>query len=266
MACVVETVRRRILIDPGVALAPRRFGLPPHKIELKRAMLVREAILSEFGGATDIVITHFHGDHAPLAEPDESQISLKEFINRLGAARLWIKSRKGSTSLMEKRYLDFVRFLGERAVDADNRNEGDIAFSFPVAHGQRGRGTVIMVRVEDGGEVFVHGSDVQLLDSEASAVIFAWKPDVVFIDGPPVYLATLTYSERSQARENGRRLVQEVEEVIIDHHLLRSKEGLGWLRELTREGKGKVLCGAEKMGLEVNLLEAQRRELYREEV
>lgn len=265
MCCVVETARRQVLIDPGVALAPRRFGLPPHKTELARAVLVREAILKEVEKATDIVITHFHGDHAPLAEPDEGQISLDDFVNQLGTARLWIKSRQGNTRLMERRYWDFVRLLGERAVDADGRQEGDISFSFPVLHGERGKGTVMMVRIEDGGEVFVHGSDVQLLDDEALAIILAWKPDIVFIDGPPVYLLSLHSLERLRAMDNGRRLVQDIREVVIDHHLLRSKEGLDWLRILREEGQGKVFCGAEWMGLKVELLEAQRRELFQAE-
>ncbi|MEO0071552.1 MAG: hypothetical protein ABIK39_05655 [candidate division WOR-3 bacterium] len=262
MCCVVETARHQVLIDPGVALAPRRFGLPPHKTELTRAALIREAILKEVEKATDIVITHFHGDHAPLAEPDEWQISLEEFASKLGTAQLWIKSRQGNTRLMEKRYLDFVRFLGERAVDADGRQEGDISFSFPVAHGESGKGTVMMVRIEDGGEVFVHASDVQLLDLDALAIILAWKPDIVFIDGPPLYLLPLHSLERLKATDNGRGLVQNIREVVIDHHLLRSKEGLDWLRILREEGKGKVFCGAEWMGLKVELLEAQRRELF----
>ncbi len=262
MCCVVETSRRRVLIDPGVALAPFRFGLPPHKLELERASAVREAILHEVEQATDIIISHFHGDHAPLAEPDPTQVPLGDFVKNLKQARLWIKSRQGNTRLMEKRYIDFVRVLGERAVDADGKDEGDIVFSLPVSHGEEGRGTVMMSCLRDGGEVFVHASDTQLLDEEAVTVISNWKPDVVFVDGPPVYLSNLTPDQIQRVKENAKRLAQNAGEVIIDHHLLRSITGLDWLRDLAREGKRVILSGAERMGLPIDLLEAHRRELH----
>ncbi len=262
MCCVVETASRRVVIDPGVALAPLRFGLPPHPVELKRAEAIREEILLEIGQATDIVVSHFHGDHTPLATPDPSQLLLSEFAKQLGAAKIWIKSRHGNTKLMDKRYGDFVHLFGDRALDADGKDDGELAFSLPVLHGKKGRGKVMMTRVVDRGSVFVHGSDIQLLDDEAVAQIITWKPDVVFVDGPPVYLG-LPICERERAITSGRQLAKMVHRVIIDHHLLRSQDGLYWLRQLGEESGGRVMSAADWEGGRPLLLEAQRRSLFR---
>ncbi len=259
---MVKTSRRRVVIDPGVALAPLRFGLPPHPLELKRAESLRTEVLKEVAAATDIVISHFHGDHAPLLKPDPSQIPLNDFVARLGAARVWVKSRQGNTRLMDARYVEVVPVLGSRVVDADGRDDGEIAFSFPVLHGSEGRGTVMMTRIKDGERVFVHGSDIQLLDEEAVAVIRAWEPDIVFVDGPPVYLGVLSDDARAAAFARGVRLAQAVEVLVCDHHLLRSPAGADWLKQVAAASGGRVMDAATFMGKKPELLEAARRGLY----
>jgi len=50
MATVVETGSGRILIDPGAALGPRRYGLPPHPIEKERLREHKELIQEESRG------------------------------------------------------------------------------------------------------------------------------------------------------------------------------------------------------------------------
>lgn len=262
MCCIVETASRRVVIDPGVALAPLRFGLPPHPLELKRASEIRKEILTEIGAATDIVISHFHGDHSPLAEPDPSQVPLLDFIQQLGRTKIWVKSRLGNTRLMEKRYQDFVRALADRVLDGDGKDDGELAFSLPVWHGNEKRGTVMMTRVVEREQVFVHGSDIQLLDDEAVISILSWKPDIVFVDGPPVYLG-LPFAQRQRAIENGLKLASGVERLIVDHHLLRSGTGLNWLRQISEESGTRATSAAEWEGKEPLLLEAQRRSLFR---
>ena len=62
MATFVET-DTKILIDPGVSLAPVRYGLPPHAIELKKLEEKRNEII-RFARKTDILtISHYHYDH-----------------------------------------------------------------------------------------------------------------------------------------------------------------------------------------------------------
>ena len=61
-------------------------------------------------------------------------------------------------------------------------------FSRPVPHGQPGahENTVMMTRIEENGQVFVHASDVQLLERETIEAILNWTPDVVLTSGPPL--------------------------------------------------------------------------------
>ncbi len=265
MCCVVETPTRRIIIDPGVALAPRRFGLPPHPVELNKAEQIRQRILNELPNITDIVISHFHGDHAPLKIPDPSQISLSEFVARLGNARLWIKSRAGNTQLMDFRYFDFCAAVDNRITEADGIDDGELLFSLPVPHGEKGRGTVMMTRVRTNTETFAHASDIQLLDEQTIATLLEWEPNILFCDGPPVYLPSLSPSARQTAFKNAVLLARRIPLIIIDHHLLRSFTGLDFLQKVETQAKGKIISAAEWAGEKPELLEARRRKLYHTE-
>lgn len=262
MCCVVELRNRRVLIDPGVALAPFRFKLSPHKVEIERAGTIREKILTEAESATDIVISHFHGDHAPLYYPDSVQLPLTDFVKRLGKASLWVKGSFGNTRLMEKRFVQTVRMVGERIIEGDGKDLGELSFSAPVWHGVKGRGMVLMTRISEGRDVFVHGSDIQLLDDEAVATIITWKPEVVFVAGPPLYLSNLREEARAQVLANGIRLAQSTGLLIVDHHLLRAEVGKRWLEMVREKSKSRVVDGASFMGLKTELLEANRRQLY----
>ena len=59
--------------------------------------------------------------------------------------------------------------------------------------------------------------------------------------------------------------METVEILILDHHLLRDLEWKTWLKSIFEESEilnKKVLTAASYMGVEENLLEARRRELY----
>ncbi|MDK2383350.1 MAG: hypothetical protein QI199_00895, partial [Candidatus Korarchaeota archaeon] len=62
MATVVETKDVKIFIDPSVALAPRRFGLPPHDREVERMHELAKVIEEEALDSDVIVVTHYHYD------------------------------------------------------------------------------------------------------------------------------------------------------------------------------------------------------------
>lgn len=94
-ACLVESGSRRIFIDPGVALGPRRSGLPPHPREQEAARSIRSEICDAAARATDIVASHYHGDHVPLAHPDPSQIVIADIPLRTGV-HFWCKGPAGS--------------------------------------------------------------------------------------------------------------------------------------------------------------------------
>jgi predicted metallo-beta-lactamase superfamily hydrolase len=159
-----------------------------------------------------------------------------------------------------------IEVLGRDLPNAEGQRDGPLAFSVPVPHGDKrtSQETVMMTRIEDNDGVFVHASDIQLLDDEAVLLVIDWKPDIVLAEGPPLYLSGLSSHQRRQAWENGLRLARGVNTLILDHHLLRCEAGLRWLERLSSETGRRVLCAAEFMGRPPCLLEAQRAQLYKE--
>jgi hypothetical protein len=156
--------------------------------------------------------------------------------------------------------------LGRRLPDADGLALGALAFSPPLPHGEPDThlGTVIMTRVESEDAVFVHASDIQLLAEGAVAFLLDWHPDIALVGGPPLYLSHLSLAQRETAWEHALQLARHVDTLILDHHLLRSEEGLSWLERLSLEAGRPVLCAADFMGWPRCLLEARRVQLYGE--
>ena len=123
-------------------------------------------------------------------------------------------------------------------------------------------GTLMMTRIEMDDQVFVHASDIQLLDALTVDRVIDWQPDIVLAAGPPLYLDRLSKAKRNSAWENALRLAQSIDVVILDHHLMRSAEGAIWLDELSAAVGKKVYCAADFMGQPRHLLEAERVQLY----
>lgn len=265
MCCLVTAGERQILIDPGIALGYRRHGLLPHPCQVKTGIKIRQEIIKAMKGATDIVFSHFHGDHVPLLQANPYQLSFEQLSDLLQGLRVWAKSTEGLSSKMQHRALDLEVLLGSNMKIAEGCQDGPLTFSGPVPHGLPGErfGTVMMTRIDTGKQVFVHASDIQLLSKKTIDQIIQWQPDIVFVDGPPLYLGSLTGSERKSAWENGLRLAQNVETLIVDHHLLRSESGILWLNNMSRISAKKVYCAADFMHKPRLLLETQRRKLYR---
>src|SRR5512136_1746398 len=63
MCTYVETPDVRILLDGGVSLCPRRFGLPPHPKEFQAIVRARERIAEAAAKAEVVTISHYHNDH-----------------------------------------------------------------------------------------------------------------------------------------------------------------------------------------------------------
>jgi 5-methylthioadenosine/S-adenosylhomocysteine deaminase len=64
-----------------------------------------------------------------------------------------------------------------------------------------------MTRVELGSAVFVHASDIQLLEMAAIDQILAWQPQIVLVADPPLYLrdSGLRFVFAQQVMQSGRR-------------------------------------------------------------
>jgi len=264
LCCKVDLGRRCIVIDPGVALGYLRHGLLPHPLQVAIGEQLRENILAALEQATDVVFSHFHGDHIPLAEANPYQLSMHDIPSRFHQLRGWCLSPEGSSPKMEKRFQDLERVLGSNLQIANGRCDGPLSFSRSVPHGKSGGrfGTVMMTRIDTGGSVFVHASDIQLLDDQTVDRIIRWRPDIVLAAGPPLYLEQLTKEERRKAWNNALRLADHVDTLILDHHLLRNVDGLAWLAELSSATGKRVYCAADFEGVERKLFEARRQELY----
>lgn len=266
LCCLVTLPHRRIVIDPGLALGYWRHGLLPHPLQVAIGRRIREKILQALNSATDVVFSHFHGDHVPLIKANPYQLSVQALPSRFRELHCWSKSDVDLTAEMSKRFHDLEELLGTNMQIAEGLSEGPLSFSRAVPHGTADShmGTVMMTRIEMGPQVFVHASDIQLLDASTVDLVIDWQPDVLLAAGPPLYLDRLRKAERQRAWDNALRLAKGIENVIIDHHLMRSEEGLVWLDALSATVGKKVYCAADYMGRKRCLLEAERVRLYEE--
>jgi hypothetical protein len=267
LCCAVEAQGRRIVIDPGLALGYERNGLLPHPAQVAVGERTRRRILVALNHATDVVMSHLHGDHVPLPDANPFQLKAQRVTPLCRGARIWVKGRRGLSDHMVDRRAAISEILDRDLPAADGKTDGPIAFSPAVPHGEPSThlGTVMMTRVEDEEAVFVHASDIQLLDTEAIALILDWAPDVALVGGPPLYLSRfMGLRRRARAWRNAERLAGGVRTLILDHHLLRSVEGLSWLARLSVRSDQRVMCAADFMERSRRLLEARREELYDE--
>lgn len=264
LCCQVTLPHRRIVIDPGVSLGYLRHGLLPHPLQVAVGRRIRKKILQALDNATDVVFSHYHGDHVPLVDANPYQLSAQALPSCFRKLRCWSKSDNDLSSNMSKRFCDLAELLGVNMIVAEGRSEGPLSFSQAVPHGapDKKMGTLMMTRVEMGNQVFVHASDIQLLDDTTVGKVIDWQPDIVLAAGPPLYLDRLSKAELSRAWNNALRLAQSVGTVILDHHLMRNREGAIWLDELSAAVGKKVFCAADFMGRPRRLLEAERAQLY----
>ncbi|MBN2080117.1 MAG: hypothetical protein JW838_14205 [Spirochaetes bacterium] len=266
LACSIQLKERTILIDPGIALGWSRHGLLPHPFQTAVGAGLRQGIREKLNRATDVVFSHYHGDHCPLAKPNPYQLELEEAREGLSRCRVWARGAGNLSPAQRKRRDDLAGIRAGEWRDAEGMRRGPLAFSLPVPHGEGGGagGMVMMSRIEEDGVTFVHASDIQLLDRATVETIIRWKPDIVLASGPPLYHYTSPSHAplRDLAWANALELSGNTATLIIDHHLLRSGEGIEWLESLRRAAPNRVLCAAEFMEQEPLFLEAWRSELY----
>ena len=91
LCCVVEVGNRKVVIDSGVALGFRRHGLRLHPVQVAASERTKEKIEKVLEDATDVVISHYHGDHIPLVDANPYQLPLERVAKSLKHTRLWLK-------------------------------------------------------------------------------------------------------------------------------------------------------------------------------
>jgi len=268
MATFVASKDVSITIDPSVSLAPSRYGLPPHEVELQRMNEKWAEIKERVKNSQLVIITHYHYDHH---NPNEVEIfegkklllkHPKEKINRS-------QMNRASYFLDELQRVDVdVDFCDGKKYEVENLY---IELSNPVFHGANDRlGYVVEVFIDDGKDSFLFSSDVEGPVHEHQLEFMIEKnAKLVFIDGPMTYMLGYRFSQKSlkQSIRNLIRLIEntDLKTLVLDHHLTRDLRWQEKMNEVFKRGEEvgvEVTSAARFIGMEEDLLEARRDELY----
>lgn len=267
IATFVETKGCNIIIDPGISIAPIRYGLEPHPIEIKELMAGWERIKKHAKQADVFTLTHYHFDHH---NPDEPGL--------WEGKKAFVKHPTENINLSQKgraaEFLPKIQGIAEvEYCDGKSYEFGKtkITFSEAVPHGPATRlGYVTEVMIEEGSECFIHTSDIEgPCLKEHTDFILKGNPTVLFVDGP---LSYIMYRYGTKAMQNSilnlQKIIKEtdVKRIAIDHHFLRDlkwKERIAPVIE-TAERKGVEFgTAADFIGKKNELLEANRKELFK---
>jgi len=271
MATSVVAGKHKVVIDPGIALGPQRFGLEPSDLEYKALEDGERIIKSELRDADIVTISHYHFDHHPFYD-DES-------FNRIAYKdkTLIVKDSKTKINLSQKKrafvFEKIASKLASKILKGDSKEFNfdslNIKCSKPVFHGSTSRlGYVIMVKLSYKNDSLMHCSDIQgPIVEETARVIIKENPRTLIIGGPPTYLLgfRMSYKDLERAKNNVLRIITKtnVKDVIIDHHLLRDlkfRERFN-IYEKAKQLGCELKTAAEFLGIENKQLEARRREL-----
>lgn len=276
MSILVSTPEATILLDPGVSLAPRRFGLPPHPEEFRALLSARMRLIESAEEADFIVITHYHRDH--FTPPYESLFEcsdLSSFESIYKGKRVLAKSIEARTPFnQKKRAWRLFKALEKLTASVTQVNESEIRVGgvvlrfFPCVHGDPRLGYVLVVQLTSPESCsIVYAPDVQgPADREVVDRMLEMHFELAIIGGPPLYLETSlkkhVSSRVTEGLENLARIVQSHRgRVVVAHHLLRSVD---WVDRLENLGVGEkdVHTYSSLLGLPMTLLEANRKLLF----
>jgi len=280
MCTYVETPDVKILLDAGVALGPKRFGLPPHPKEYAALKERREIIVKAAEKADVVTISHYHFDHHTPSFTDWANLwsspeiaakiykgkmvfakSFKSKINFSQRRRGWLFRKKGGKLASRIEYADSRSFKFGRTT---------LRFSSPVFHGKEGSelGWVIMTMIEYEGEKVLFAPDVQGPICDATLRMMLNEPAALaIIGGPPLYLTDFRVSQEmmEKALKSLTVLSKHIPIIVLDHHFLREKswkERLQPILNASSNAGHMILTAAEYAREKNKLLEANRKSLF----
>ncbi|NJF26133.1 MBL fold metallo-hydrolase [Thermococcus sp. Bubb.Bath] len=270
LATFVDASGVKILIDPGVALGPRRYGLSPAEIELRTLQQMRKKLQGYARKADIVTISHYHYDHHTPFFEGLYESSSEEYAREIYAEKLLLikHPRKNINFSQRKRAWAFLKNaepIAKKIEFADGRSFDlggvTLEFSPAVPHGSEGSklGFVVMVLIDDGSMRVIHASDIQLLNRQSVEWIVEKNPDLLITGGPPTYLGSRAAGSWETGLKNLNEIIRETNaKVILDHHIVRDKRYPRFFDEL--EKRPKTFAGYLKV--EDRPLEAYRRELH----
>ncbi len=269
MATFISTKDCKILIDPSAALAPKRYGLEPHKKEKSRLKKHLKEIAKYAKKADILIVTHYHHDHYDIGRPEL-------FKGKIAYLK---HPTKNINKSQKKRAKDFIEKLDDLPKEI-NYSEGKtrkirdtkIKFSNAMHHGTSNKlGYVTEVMIDDGKKRFIYTSDIQgPVDKKQTDFILNNKPDIIYLDGALSYMLgfRFSYKDLNKAVKNMVKLVEKskAKKIIVDHHLLRDlkwKERLAKVFEKADAKKVKIMTAAEYRHKKNDMLEANRKKLWK---
>lgn len=283
LATFVETPDVRMILDAGAALGFRDYLLP-HPLEYRALKETKDRIIKYARKADFVIISHYHFDHyiATWKEVDAKWTwsSYKQAKLVYEGKVVYAKSfRKDINVSQRKRGYLFSKISSDfckQIVYADNTSyqfgKTRLVFSPPLLHGDDASklGYVMGTLISHEGKKLLHCADIQGPSSQTTLeFIMKVKPDYLVLSGPPIYLSGYKIQPDiiEQGLENLKKIVKCVKQTIVDHHLLRSEDGVAVIEKLKSEAKkkgNKVSNVAEYMGKESYMLECRRKKLYEE--
>ena len=259
------------LIDPGVSLAKKRFGLKPHVLEVERNLDHWTRICTHLEKSQYVIVSHYHYDHYNPRNPSV----LRGKILFVKSPKLLNKSQR----MRSKYFLEQVKDRVAEVNHADWRSfeleeNIELRFSGALPHGREGskQGFVVSTTIVKGKDIFTHTSDVLGIQAEVQLqYLLDQDPTILYVDGPMVR------SSRNIAKKELQKCISsletiigktQVKKIIIDHHLLRSLNWRDHLTDLLRIASSAdvvVSTAAKFLGERNDLLEANRHLLYQEQ-
>jgi predicted metallo-beta-lactamase superfamily hydrolase len=269
LATFVRAGEHAFLLDPGVSLAPVRHAHPPHPLELAALLDVRAAIQRRAEEADAIVVSHYHHDHYTAFEERAFDAADAAAARALYAGRpLFAKHPRLQINGSQRRRAEALwAEAGLRIQPAEGAHWHALEVGRAAPHGARGskQGFVAMAALREGDELFVHASDIQLLDAGTVARLIDLRPTIVLVSGPPLYHPAVTDEERALGLKHLALLARAVPDVIVDHHFLRSsryrEDGERAFAAAAKSGH-RLRTAAEWMGRESRPLEDLRPRLW----
>lgn len=268
MAVFVETLDRKILIDPGIIIEQNRFGLTPHPSEQWSYRKHKERIQLFAKLADIIVITHYHLTH--FSPNDQELYRNKLLLIKNPNQKIDIHQRKRAFTFLKKirGIPSEVNYIDEKSLAFGNTR---IIFSPPVPHGPtENRGFVIQLAVHEGDQSFLFSSDTEgSCRKDQMEFILSQNPLFLYLDGPITTVPRDHVLEKTlnKSMANIKMIIQKtnVTTIIIDHHLLRDIQWRYHIEPLSvvaGQYHVKIQTAAEFRGEENHLAEARRNELY----
>ncbi len=270
MCTLVDTGDLSIVIDPGAALGPWRYGLRPHPKEVKKLEEHKAEIANSTLRADLVIVTHYHYDHIPRPYEDVSWLRGKTVMIKDPENDINFSQRSRARIFIEQ-----LRKVGCKISVADGESikigNTSIKFSEAVQHGNSPKlGYVLEVCIRTGDECLVHTSDVEgLVDERQLNFLLQNKPDTIICDGPMTYMLgnRFTKEDLEKSINNLMKVIASCHPtfLVLDHHLLRDLSWKDRISELITyaESFGTRVCNvAEFSGLTYEPLEAMRKILY----